>query len=75
MENMINQCTVIGTIESKVAGKVQLFEIGWMSDDRWQQLARENAMKNYERENGRPPENAEQAVAWQRNWINSMAIS
>lgn len=73
MDNIMNQCTVIGAVESKIAGQVPLFDIKWMSDERWQQLARENAVSNYVRENGREPESVEHAVAWQHDWINSMA--
>jgi len=40
-----------------------------MSDERWQELARKNAVRNYTRENGREPESVAQAVAWQRERV------
>ena len=40
-----------------------VLEIPQMSDERWQELARKNAVRNYTRENGREPESVAQAVA------------
>lgn len=40
-----------------------------MSDERWQELTRKNAVRNYTRENGREPESVAQAVAWQRERV------
>nr|DAP69012.1 MAG TPA: hypothetical protein [Caudoviricetes sp.] len=40
-----------------------------MTDERWQELARENAESNYRKEHGRDSESVEQAVAWQNNRI------
>ena len=46
-----------------------VLEIPQMSDERWQELARKNAVRNYTRENGREPESVAQAVAWQRERV------
>ena len=45
-----------------------------MSDERWQELAIENAVHNYIRENGREPESIEQALQWHRSWIDSRQV-
>lgn len=46
-----------------------VLEIPQMSDERWQELARKNEVRNYTRENGREPESVAQAVAWQRERV------
>ncbi len=46
-----------------------VLEIPQMSDERWQELARKSAVRNYTRENGREPESVAQAVAWQRERV------
>ena len=46
-----------------------VLEIPQMSDERWQELARKNAVRNYTRETGREPESVAQAVAWQRERV------
>ena len=45
---------------------VPVLDIPMMSDERWVQLARENAMHNYIREHGRKPIDAKKAYKWQR---------
>lgn len=60
----------VGEVET-MSGAYPLLEIPQMSDERWQELARENAVRNYTRENGRKPESVEQALAWQRDVISS----
>lgn len=71
MKNLINQYGVSGIVE--IGGKeLPVIDIPMMADDRWQELARENAVHNYTREHGRAPESIAQAVAWQRNIVNSL---
>ena len=43
-----------------------VLDIPMMSDERWVQLARENAMQNYIQEHGHNPMNPEEAYKWQR---------
>lgn len=62
MKNIKYEITEIRTTPS-------VLEISQMSDERWQDLARENAVRNYTRENGREPESVAQAVAWQRERV------
>lgn len=52
-----------------VKGVLPVLEVPQMTDERWQELARENAESNYRKEHGRDPESVEQAVAWQNNRI------
>lgn len=40
--------------------------IPMMDDEQWQQLARENAVSNYRKVNGKEPNNVYEAVQWQR---------
>lgn len=45
-------------------------DIPTLSDDRWQQMARENAVHNFIRENGREPGSVDEAVQWQRSRVD-----
>lgn len=47
--------------------EVPVLDIPMMSDERWIQIARENAMQNYIREHGHEPMNSEEAYKWQRD--------
>lgn len=58
----------VGEVET-MSGAYPLLEIPQMSDERWQDLARGNAVRNYTLENGREPESVAQAVAWQRERV------
>lgn len=62
MKNIKYEITEIRTTPS-------VLEIPQMSDERWQELTRKNAVRNYTRENGRKPESVAQAVAWQRERV------
>lgn len=63
---------IIGTIETNNGAKLPLLDIPMMSDERWQELATENAVHNYKKQFGHAPETVEQAVGWQRTWISSI---
>ena len=68
---------VIGKITVQSTGRsvdIPICEIKLMSDERWQELAIENAVHNYIRENGREPESIEQALQWHRSWIDSRLV-
>lgn len=45
-------------------------DIPTLSDDRWRQMARENAVHNFIRENGREPGSVDEAVQWQRSRVD-----
>lgn len=45
-------------------------DIPTLSDDRWQQMARENAVHNFIRENGREPGSVDEAVQGQRSRVD-----
>lgn len=69
MENILDKFPVVGTVTVRSAeGSAELPILGvkMMSDDKWQELAAENAVHNYTREHGRVPESTEQALKWQR---------
>ena len=68
--NVFERYAQIGKIKTP-AGDLPVLEVPQMSDERWQELTRENAVRNYTRENGRKPESVEQALAWQRDVISS----
>lgn len=53
--------------------KIRVYCIPMMSDERWQELARENAVHNYTKHFGHAPQDTQTAVTWQRNWLASMA--
>lgn len=57
---------VIGQVETKSGQVFPLVDIPMMSDKRWNELAQENAVHNYTRKHGKPPESPEIALAWQR---------
>ncbi|MDO5345286.1 MAG: hypothetical protein Q4E91_06035 [Lachnospiraceae bacterium] len=63
---------VIGMVETSNGAELSLLDIPMMSDERWQELAVENAVHNYTKKFGHAPESAEQAVCWQRAWIRSI---
>lgn len=60
---------VIGTVKTKSGVEVPLFDIEMMSDERWQELATENAVHNFRKINGREPATVEEAVEWQRERV------
>lgn len=68
---MINY-PVIGEVERENGDMVPILDIPMMSDARWQESARENAVHNYIRENGTQPESTEAACKWQREWLRNM---
>lgn len=47
-------------------GLFSLVDIPMMDDDKWQQLARKNAVENYSRRHGKEPESVEVACKLQR---------
>ena len=56
---------VDGYITSKAGAVVPLVDIPQMSDENWQKAAERNAVDNYTREHGKPPESSETALKWQ----------
>lgn len=69
---MINNFKVKGWVKSeKLDCAVPLVDIPLMSDERWNELAKQNAVANYIRAFGRHPESPEAAVSWQRGIVRS----
>ena len=46
-----------------------IIDIPMMSDEKWQELARENAVHNFKKCNKREPVSVEEAVNWQRRRV------
>lgn len=63
---------VIGQVEMSNGNVVPLLDIPQMSDERWNELAEQQAIKNYIRENGEEPESLKSALKWQREWIRNL---
>ena len=59
---------VTGYVTAPQIGTVPLVDLPMMSDEEWNRTARENAVHNYTRKFGHPPENVEEAVEWQRKY-------
>ncbi len=57
---------IIGYVTSPQAGTVPLVDIPMMSDERWDELCREQAIKNYTAVFGHAPESVDVALEWER---------
>lgn len=57
---------VIGQVKNQSGQLLPLVDIPMMSDQRWQELATKNAVENFTKKHGKPPESPEIALAWQR---------
>lgn len=55
-----------------VTKSVPVLDIPLMSDERWHELSRKNAVENYTREFGRAPESVELAIEWQQERANRL---
>ena len=56
---------ILGYVTTPQTGIVPLVDLPMMSDERWNELALENAVHNFNRRFGRPPATVEEAVEWQ----------
>lgn len=56
---------VVGYVTAPQIGTVPLVDLPMMSDEEWNRTARENAVHNYTRKFGHPPESIAEAVEWQ----------
>lgn len=63
---------VIGQVKRKSGETVPLIEINMMSDERWQQLATEGAVKHFREWYGREPETVQEALDAQRALIERL---
>lgn len=68
-------CEVIRQVEMKNGDIVPMLNITMMSDERWNELTRQRAIKHYIRENGKEPESVEAAFKWQRQWVREIIES
>lgn len=64
---------IIGQVRVKDSDRtIPLVDMPMMSDERWNELAGENAVNNYRKEFGRDPESIDQAVEWQRRRVEEL---
>jgi len=56
----------IGYITAPQIGTVPLVDLPMMSDERWEELCRESAVRHYEAAFGCPPDSAETAMKWEQ---------
>lgn len=63
---------VIGYEEDEAGHKVPCLGIEQMSDTRWDELTKQQVVKNYVRENGEAPESIEAAFRWQRQLVREL---
>lgn len=63
---------ISGYTETKNGSVIPVVDIPMMSDERWNELALQNAVKNYTREVGHPPKTFEEATQWQAEWLNTL---
>ena len=69
---MILGYPVIGEFKIRENVSLPLVDIPMMPDEEWKRLSAAQAIKNFIRENGREPEDAEEAFQWQYEWISNM---
>lgn len=72
---LIENSFILGCIKAtRVSSEKQVpvYDIPMMSDERWNELARENAVHNYTKQHGCKPKSIEQAVCWQRAWVHEL---
>ena len=68
----LNEYSVIEQVEIESGEMVPLIDINMMSDERWNQLAGEQAVKNFRRWYGREPESVQEALEAQRAFIRGL---
>lgn len=70
---MIANYEVIGERYSEqLKQTVPLLAVPMMSDERYSQLAEQQAIKHYMQQNGHKPGSTAEAFRWQKEWIEQM---
>lgn len=69
-----NQYPVIGQVKSKNDDMIPLLDIKMVSDEEWQRMAEEQAVKNYRKWYGREPLSIEEACEGQRAYVEKNFI-
>ena len=62
---------IIGTVKTKCGTEVPLLGIQFMSDEEWQKMAIERAIKQYTDFHGHKPADANSACKWMRGQIQA----
>ena len=57
---------VLGYVTTPQTGTVPLVDLPMMSDERWEELCREGAVKHYTAVFGHAPDSIEEALQWER---------
>lgn len=76
MQQLINEYGTLGVAKAPGSEiEVPIINLPMMSDDQWQQLARENAVRNYLKEFGRKPDSVAVAVQWQHERMKGCVVN
>lgn len=57
---------IVGYVTTAQTGPVPLVDLPMMSDERWNELFRESAVKHYTETFGHAPDNVEEALRWEQ---------
>lgn len=60
------ECPVRGYVAAPQIGTVPLVDLPQMSDERWEELCRESAVRHYAAAFGHAPDSEENALQWER---------
>lgn len=63
---------VLGHVTTPQTGTIPLVDLPMMSDERWEELCRESAVKNYTTAFGHAPDSVEAALQWEREEADRM---
>lgn len=69
MNRLIEKYGNIGTVTIGEQ-EIPIINIPMMSDEKWQELAIENAVHNFTINNGRAPIDVDEAVKWQKGAVH-----
>lgn len=70
MQKLIEKYGTIGVVKNRQGKEFPIINIPIISDERWQQLAQEQAVKHFRERNGREPISVEEALKDERAYIN-----
>lgn len=73
MQELIAKYGTSGTVKVK-GNELPVINIPMMSDERWQELAKAQAVENFKNRHGREPESTQQALADEKEWIKTLTV-
>ncbi len=71
MHELIEKYGTIGTVITEEQ-EFPILNIPMVSDEKWQRMAKESAVRNFAKMNGRNPLDVEEALRWQRSLVRSL---